>query len=101
MDGQTLAVAIALSKGSGGGGGSGGGFLKLTINTETDALDKTWKQIHDAALIGPVILVDDMEEQIQIYYLSELNMSENEYYVKLGDMYFSTDSENGYPVISV
>jgi hypothetical protein len=101
QDGDTLVYDASEEKWvNGTGGGSGGGFLKVSTSIPTMALDKTWKQIHDAASIGLVILVMDAEEQIMVYYLSEVNVSENEYQVGFGDMYFSTDSENGYPVIS-
>ena len=50
-----LGQIIALIKSLGGSGGvSGGGVL---VVTDTDGtLDKTWQEIHDALLVGGVVL---------------------------------------------
>ena len=103
QDGDTLIYNAAEQKWI---SGSGGGFLKVGLNMETGALDKTWKQIHDAALVGPVILLIDAGEQQILYYLREVNISRNEIDISKNEyqvgfdttLYFLTDSENDYPV---
>lgn len=100
MDGQTLAVAIALSKGSGGGGGgSGGGFLKVGINPETGALDKTWKEIYDALYEGKYvcIVIGDENGALQTSVTSAY-IAGTDYTVETITDSYLTDSENGYPV---
>lgn len=107
QDGDTLVYNATQQKwvnGAGGGQG-GGGYLKVTTDPDTGALDKTWKEIHDALTNGyyvSVVLIDEMvnsAEQSQITVASALG---GQYSVGVGLMdnqnWYSTDSEDGYPV---
>jgi hypothetical protein len=93
-------------EGSGGGGGEGGGCM--VINADNGVMDKTWKEIHDAYEKGyvcmnintnngdkhyPVILVgnDGVDYRVDAY-----NWDNGE-----RPFVFVTDSENGYPTLSI
>lgn len=109
QDGDTLVYDASEEKWVNGSGGSGGGYLKVGVTPETGALDKTWKQIHDALNAGYYVsFAIDTEDggvnQDSIYSAEMV----------LGDQYgvfsyslhdnttsqFITDSEDGYPVFS-
>lgn len=77
----------------------GGGTLALTQDADTGALDKTWKEIHDAIASGqiPVVsMVVDNAAYLSIIFTAEAGES---YIVFNDDTAWVTDSENGYPVI--
>ena len=111
QDGDTLVYDASEEKwvNGSGGGGSGGGFLKVGVNPETGALDKTWKQIHDALSAGYYVsLAIEMEDggvyQDSIY--SAETALDDQYGVYSYSLHenstsqFMTDSEDGYPVFS-
>ena len=70
-------VSYAMGAKSGGGGGSGGGVLVVHSiydeQTETEALDKTWQEIHDAALGQVLILSAEYEGVLEVYYLQRVS----------------------------
>jgi len=82
---------------------SGGGSSALLVGYSEEiggALDKTWKEIHDAA---PLVWIDDdgvyysflyYGEYSGTYYCGFMRIDNN---VFIADTY-ATDSENGYPV---
>ncbi len=103
----------------GSGGGSGGGVLVVhrtesgtkSTNLRTPGfdtsyvLDKTWKEIHDA---GFAVLSVAEEDGTDVFtFLYPLNLvsvtSEDGYLVRFtapdGNIFATTDSENGYPVM--
>ncbi|MBR2086747.1 MAG: hypothetical protein IJ906_06365, partial [Oscillospiraceae bacterium] len=86
---------------NGGGGSSGGVLVVHETDTTPVALDKTWKEIHDAMLSGGAVIVSISGDAVGIVYkvanfddptkYEVIAYSENEYYF--------ADSENGYPYI--
>lgn len=103
MDGQTLAAAMALSKGSG-GGGSGGGILVAHLDTTTYAIDKTWKEVHDAMVDGIIVLIPFVEDDVAFNYIAVSAVIRNGgYRIECdvsGEVSLVTDNANGYPVLS-
>lgn len=98
---ETFLQAI-IDNGSGGGGG-GASVLVVGFNTEImGALNKTWKEIHDAALSMPVISVLDYGDTITQQSLYQVGYDGENYFVEFEGNYqfpvFSTADENGYPV---
>lgn len=105
---MTTGEVIALIKAFGGGGGSSGGgalVVNETISEGTHTLDKTWKEISDAANAGTII-----------YYISQIAGDEGyimyaqrivydgvaycAYFSGIGVnqyAYFESETENGYP----
>lgn len=81
-------------------GGSGGGVLVVHSIDDYTTLDKTWQEIHDAALNCVVVLIDEVDQQISPLYLYEVNISGSEYQVAFGDTYYIATSASGYPVYS-
>lgn len=94
---------------------SGGSFV-IGTNQETGALDKTWKEIHDALISGQyvVCIIEDGNivgvhrvEMTQIF--RQVGSSSDEYIVVLSSYDFINnqmgffrciaDSENGYPIV--
>lgn len=92
---------------------SGGGSFLVILDEDTGALDKTWKEIHDAFASGkyvPVISVDGSltgsgmvtETSVELpigggdssYYVTIFYPAKN---TKLRGAY--TNSENGYPIL--
>jgi len=67
---------------------SGGGGVLVVTDTD-GTLNKTWKEIHDAFLLGPVIIV----EGDNILSVGNAGTDDVEYWI---DQYVA-DSENGYP----
>lgn len=88
----------------GGGGSGGGGVLVVGVNSDTMALDKTWKEITDAPLA--VAKLDSGFGVMGIYLLSAYWSQENAYYVgfvayngnAMVELEFVATSETGYPV---
>ena len=82
------------------GGISSGGVLVITADPDTDTLDHTWQDIHDAAL--PVMVSSDDEEKS--WYLCSVYVEDSEYYVAVYDFansqnwLYKTDAASGYPV---
>lgn len=49
------------------GGGGGGGVMVVHLNSDTGVLDKTWQEIHDAAITrGAIVVVEFTSEYGQI-----------------------------------
>lgn len=91
---------------------SGGGYLKLTMNQETGALDKTWKEIYDAFSAGyyvSLITISEENNGGECYTLpvSSVGWGDGAYRLLMFNpenlssepMEFLTNSENGYPVV--
>lgn len=95
-----IGEVIALAKAFGSGGGSsGGGVLVVHMDSDTGTLDKTWQEIHDAALTGIVIIVINEGDQIILAYVGGINISGSEYQVgTTTETYFIASSADGYPV---
>lgn len=88
-------------------GGGGGGALMVHMS-ELGVLDKTWREIDDAALVGPVILLTVAEESGQrvvehSQLVGTIAMSEQGYGVVFGSPEAApimTDSADGYPDVN-
>lgn len=84
-----------------GGGGGANGFV-LTEN-ESGALDKTWKEIHDALAAGrpAVVLVDSdglSGANLVLGVTYDTAETENPYHVATGTATYFAEAETGYPV---
>lgn len=99
-------AAIANAIQNGGGGSSGGGVLMVHPDDDTEALDKTWQEIHDA---GAAFLVFGFGNNIETSVLTRAGKDFNgKYYVtfcalvnNLSNAHYSTyqsDTADGYPV---
>ena len=88
--------------GSGGGGGTGGGVLVVTVDPQTETLDKTWQEIVDASF--PVFRIQ-IGSYTVIYYFVGYEYDDYGYYLDLMDIRtqtthnFVAESADGYPVI--
>lgn len=88
----------------GGGGGGGGGLVVHQTHDEQTGkytLDKTWQEIADALLRGPVVRVDHLESDysrdvsVPVDYVE---VYQSEYTVFFTDYsVYATDSADGYP----
>ena len=96
---MALGTEIALIKALGGNGGSGTGGVLVVTEDENGTLDKTWQEIHDAALVGIVVLTCEYSSQIRPAYLYEVFVSDDEYQVAFRDSYYIASSADGYPII--
>ena len=95
--------------GSGGGGGQGGSnVLIVNYDVTTQALDKTWKEIHDAeyaVITGAaggdkfVIYIAGFHAGGGLYDVNAYSPYYEEGAVGFDWMAFKTNSENGYPVL--
>lgn len=94
----------------------GGGSFVIGVDQETGALNKTWKEIHDALISGQyVVCVLDDGGTVYLYrvemtqMLRPMGSSSYEYIVVLSTYSFmdknmafidcKADSENGYPIM--
>lgn len=84
-----------------GGGGTGGGVLVVHSTNDYTTLDKTWQEIHDAALNGIVVLSEESGSQLLAQYLHEVVISGDEYQVGFGDTYYIASSADGYPIVDL
>ena len=101
QDGDTLVYDGTAGKWvNGSGGGSGGGALMVGVEQSTGTLSKTWKEIHDAALVGPVILLIVDTGSVNHVYANGFYASDGGYQVYFGENAYATDNENGYPVFT-
>lgn len=90
-------------------GGTGGTyFVNLTLGTGTPSLDKTWAEIHEASLTQSVSVVMSFTENSRIFNpVVGIVVNEETYNVycintdtdSVTVTKFSTDNENGYPVV--
>ena len=87
-------------------GVAGGGVLKVTLNTGTSALDKTWQEIYDAVLAVMLIPMNYEGHDIHydVYFSSAIFTEENRFVVKFvnieGNEYtFASDSADGVLVV--
>lgn len=88
---------------------SGGGGMVVSTNPSTGALDKTWKEIHDALASGimPIVLGVNTEYDTNIAIIDQVNVATEGYSVSIimfdSDFFvrakFRTDNENGYPTL--
>ena len=104
-----------IDKASGGGGGGDNGFLEVHFDENEETLDKTWKEIHDALLIGKIpYFVYSYETAGQsgtAMYLCTYTQILESIYVTcfsaivfngepvLDGWFFKADGENEYPVV--
>ncbi len=65
-------IVDAIGSGGGGGGG-GGGVLVCTLDGQTGALDKTWKEIYDAPFTVVRYLNSPFETSIGYIYSTSKN----------------------------
>lgn len=104
-DGQTLVYNATSGKWENGSAGEGGGALIVHWSHDEEhgiyTLDKTWKEIADAILVGPVLLLlDDIgsgEYNISSVPIEYVEINNGKYTVSCSQGEFATDSENGYP----
>ena len=98
-----------------GGGGGGSDFFEVHFDEDEGTLDKTWKEINDALLAGTVpFFVLTYEEEFQagtaMYLCNHVQRLESIYTTaftaivynggpSFDGIFFTTDSENGYPVV--
>jgi hypothetical protein len=87
-----------------GGGGSGGGILVAHLDTTTYAIDKTWKEVHDAMADGIIVLIPFVEDGFAYNYIAmSAIIADGGYRIECdahGEICLTTDNENGYPVLS-
>ena len=97
--GEVIALIKAFGGGSG-GGGTGGGVL--VVHDVSGTLDKTWKEIADAASAGimPVLFVDCNGEHGDAGVLLSYYVQDGAYIVELGTWPYAADSASGYPTSS-
>ena len=93
-----------LENGVASAGGGGGAFI-VHMNAKSGALDKTWQEIHDAALTGIVYVVLSADDGVYPFvpngvYISDGTYEPAGYRISSpgGVSSFSTDSANGYPI---
>lgn len=104
-DGQTLVYNATSGKWENGSAGEGGGTLIVHWSHDGEhgiyTLDKTWKEIADAMLLGPVLLLlDDIgggEYSLSSIPIESVAIIDGTYGVSCSQGSFETDSENGYP----
>lgn len=101
-DGQTLVYNAATGKWE--NGPAGGALIVHRSHDEEHGiytLDKTWKEIADAILVGPVLLLlDDIgygEYNVSSIPIDYVEIRNGNYRVSCSQGEFDTDSENGYP----
>ena len=90
-----------------GGGSSGGGVLVVTITWDDNSatMDKTWQEIHDAAVSGtPIIVMEDTGNSITFYEATGIDYAEGLSYVftiydliGASGMDFEASTASGYP----
>lgn len=87
-----------------GGGGGGGGVLVATVDMQTRALDKTWKQLDEA--VFAVVKINEATNKLTLPVLITARESETSFMVAsmsaanpATTMVFAATSEDGYPVI--
>lgn len=84
-------------------GGSGGGVLVVTDTNGT--LDKTWQEIHDAMLVGYVVIDDGTNSLCAIGAVADARSGSYKVSTcSLGGTTlraYTTDSASGYPTLSV
>ena len=103
-DGQVLVYNAATGKWENGAGEGGGALIVHRTYDEEHGiytLDKTWKEIADAILVGPVLLLlDDIgygEYNVSSITIDYVEINNGNYVVNCIQGTFETDSENGYP----
>lgn len=101
--------AIGMKVGAKGGGGSASGVLVVHVDWDVGdgTLDKTWQEIHDAALGQVLILPSEYGGTLEVYYLQKVIIGPGmEYFVdfalnsngSVDWMHFSASSASDYPV---
>lgn len=100
-DGQTLVYNATSGKWENGAGGGGALIVHYTISDlGYYVLDKTWQEIADATLLGPVLLVveDDMHGYgVSSSPIESVSRGDGFYSVYFTNGQFDADSANGYP----
>ena len=92
---------------SGSGSESGPLIIHGTKEGTVVTLDKTWKEIYDAFMMGIPCLYDFSDEftTVRLCLCSNINVYNSQYNITFCDasgssLYYSIDSENGYPYAS-
>ena len=92
---------------------SGGGMVVEIQTSETGTvLDKTWKEIYDASKISPVLMRLDDEGAVcptyiytighgDSYFIGAFSCVESGGDLVFDNLVFTTDSENGYPALTL
>jgi hypothetical protein len=100
-------IALIKSISGGGGGEGGGGYLKITIDEETGAMDKTWQEICDAIKAGYYVsnpAEDSLSGEISVFNITGTGKGPQDtynVYVKTPDgdvIIFNADTASDYPV---
>lgn len=100
-NGQTLVYNATSGKWENGAGG--GGLIVHQSHDEVHGiytLDKTWQEIADAILVGPVLLItedDSVDYGVASTPIQSVNIDDGTYWVQCAAGSFDTDSANGYP----
>lgn len=82
---------------------SGGGSFVIGVTSEndTDTLDKTWKEIHDAMASGQIAVIKKtQEENIQIvlcYAAANIGDGAKPYLIATNDDSYFAETQNDYP----
>lgn len=93
-DGQTLKYDAASGKWVNGEGGSGSSAL--VVIEENGVLDKTWKEIKNAALSGAQVVLANSADQW--LFLRIISIQEYGYSLLFNNEEYIADTEDGYPV---
>jgi len=93
-----------LNKLENGVAGSGGGALMCSLNMSTGLLNKTWKEVADAAEVGPVVMLVGVQTGVKVYsHLTTVAVQDGEYGLVFSngnqDVALSAESETGYPSV--
>lgn len=86
---------------SGGGGQGGSNVLVVHLDNDTNTLDKTWQEIHDADC-AMIRNGDDDYTMWMLVLAAETESGPNYYVLALGDsgtFQLNANSANGYPVL--
>lgn len=72
----------------------------LVVTISNDAFDKTFAEVLSA--FPNVVVKDSIPETVDIYYtITLLNITSGSYNVVIGAQTYTTDSESGYPTLSI
>lgn len=100
-NGQTLVYNATSGKWENGAGGGGALIVHQSHDEEHGlyTLDKTWQELADAILLGPVLLIteDDIAEYgVSSTPLRSVSHEDGNYWVNFENGTFNADSANGY-----
>ena len=105
QDGQTLKYDAASGKWVNGEGGSGSSTLVVSVDAETNALNKTWQEIYDAMPnVVLTIFNDSTEDRMVMHVIRCIHSTDDDSYtvrvisqaLQMSDAV--TTSASGYPI---